>query len=195
MIVDWLDFQWIYILHSNPNLPYRGKYDFPKTKEECLEHWGKWVIFGQRQYLDELALQLDPYVEDRYIWDSKYLRQALTWMGYDLPAMCVYCDDREKEEIGQILSSLGVTDKRWVYERETIAEWQPGGKFFERMIAHRELSPEESEKVKEKFQQYNEEYLSQIFGEGNKDPNIWNFEQMVRKVTQERSKRDREQGL
>ena len=191
MIVNWLDFQWVYILPSNPYLSYRGKYDFPKTKEECLEHWGKWVIFGQREYLDELALQLDPYVEDRYIWDIKYLCQAPTWMGYDLPAMVVFCDDREKEEIWQVLSSLGVTDKQWVYERETMASCQPGGEFLERMIAHRKLGPEESKKVTERFQKYSEEYFSHIFGEGDKDPNIWNFEQMMRKLTHERPKRDK----
>ena len=191
MIVDWLDFHWIYILHSNPQSPYRGKYDFPETEEECLEHWGKWAIFGPREYLDELACQLDPYVEDRYIHSIKYLCQAPTWLGYDQPAMCVYCDDREREEIWQTLSSLGVTHKQWVYESETIASCQPGGEFVEKMIAHRRLSPEESDRVRERFQQYSKKWLSHIFGEGEKDPNIWNFEQMMRKLTRERSKREK----
>jgi hypothetical protein len=189
MIVDWLDSQWIYVLPSNPNLPYRGKYDFPKTKEEYLQHWGKWVISGERKYLDELAHMLDPYVEAKYIYPIKYLRQAPFWIGFEQPAMCVYCDDREKEDIWRILSNLGVTHKQWIYEEETIASWQPGGELFQRMVAYRKLSPEESARVGKKFQLWNERWLSHLFEEGDKDQGIWNFEQMVRKLTWESFKR------
>jgi len=179
MIVDGLNFQWIYIVNSNPTIPFKGKRDFPKTKEAYLKHWGKWAIFGEKEYLDELARQLDPYVEDRYICNIKYLRKAVVWSGYDRPAMCVYCDDREKEDIWEILSTIGITDKLWVYEKETIASWLPGGELLEKMIAYRGLSPEKSQKVREKIQKYSEGWITYLFEQGNRNPDVWNLEQMI----------------
>ena len=189
MIIERLNFLWVYVTNSNPDIPYKGKWDFPKTKEEYLEHWGKWVIFGEKGYLDELAYQLDPYVEDRHICNIKYLREALVWTGFDQPAMCVYCDDREKEDIWQILSGVGLTDKLWIYERETIAAWLPGGELIEKMISYYKLSPEKSERVRERIRQDSERWLYHLYGGGDKDQGIWNLEQMIWKHAQEKMKR------
>ena len=187
--MDKLNFLWIYVTNSNPDLHYRGRWDFPKTKEGYLEHWGKWVIFGEREYLDKLACQLDPYVEDRHICNIKYLCRALLWTGFDKPAMCVYCDDREKEEIWQILSHFDIPNKLWVYERETIASWQPGGELLEKMIAYRKLSPEKAERVRKKIQKDSEGWLSHLFEERDKDQDIWNLEQMIWKRSQDKIKK------
>ncbi|MDY7034527.1 MAG: hypothetical protein SVY10_21830 [Thermodesulfobacteriota bacterium] len=188
MIIEKLNFLWVYVTNSNPDIPYKGKWDFPKTKEEYFEHWGKWVIFGEKEYLDELACQLDPYVEDRHICNIKYLREALVWTGFDQPAMCVYCDDREKEDIWQILSGVGLTDKLWIYERETIAAWLPGGELIEKMITYYKLSPEKSERVRERIRQDSEGWLYHLYGEGDKDKDTWNLEQMIWKLAQEKMK-------
>ena len=67
MILNNPDFQWIYVIPSNPHLPYKGGYDFPRTKETYLEHWGKWVFMDTRENLDEIARKLDPHVEEREI--------------------------------------------------------------------------------------------------------------------------------
>ena len=187
MILSGPYLQWIYIQPSNPLLPYRGQYTFPKTKEECLEHWGKWAVFGDRDYLDNLARQLDSYVEKRRIYNIKYLRQPPAWLGFDQVFMCIYCDDRENEVKWQILAKFGVTQKLWAYERETTALWMPGGLFFEIMIAHRKLSQEESEDVGEKFQKWNEEYLSNIFEKNEKDFSVWNYELFLLKQAKEES--------
>ena len=182
MIVDQLDFQWIYILPSNPKLPSKRKYPSPKTEEEYLEHWGKWVVFGEKEYVGGLARSLDPYVEAKHIYPIKYLRQAPPGLGFEQPVMCVYCDDREKEEVWEILCNLGVTQKQWVYESETIAAWQPGGELFEQMAAYRKLSPEEREKAEKKFQLWNKKWHNHMFEKKKKttqDQGYWNLEQML----------------
>ena len=188
MIIDRLPFQWIYIVHSNPDLPYKGKHDFPKGKEEYLEHWGKWVVFGEKKYLDELARQLDTYVEERHIHSIKYLRQPPFWMGFDQPVICVFCDDRERGEILQLLQDAGVMPHGWESERRTIAGWLPGGEFLEKMIAFRKLTPEEAEKVRRRFQQYEEGWLSRLFRETDEDLYIWNLEQLLLRYAQESHK-------
>jgi len=63
--------------------------------------------------------------------------------------MCVYCDVRQREEVWAILSQVGVEDKAWVFERETMARWLPGGHLLERWIKSKGLSLEEAEKVRE----------------------------------------------
>ena len=181
MIISDPNYQWSYIQPSNPLLPYQGEYDFPKSREESLGHWGKWAIIDERDFLDELSIELDSYVEERYICNVKYLRRPPAWLEFDQPFMCVFCDDREKKAIWKILAKLGVTQKLWVYERETTALWSPGGEFFEKMVAHRKLNPEEREKVAEKFQKWNEEYLSHLFEGSEEEQGIWNYEQFLLK--------------
>ena len=181
MIVDNPYYHWIYIIPSNPDSPYMGKWEVPKTREEYLEHRGKWVIFDEKEYLDRLARMLDPYVEDRYINTIKYLRKAVYfWAGYNLPIMYVYCDDREREDVWQILRSIGVTHKEWIYERETMGYWMPGGILIEKLISYCKLSPEDGERLRRENQEKWEKWLSILFEKGEKLQNIWNFEQIWR---------------
>ena len=72
MIVDRLGLQWVYVANSNRKAAYEGKWNFAKSKEDCITHWAKWVILGKRENLDELAHKLDPYVEERYICNVKF---------------------------------------------------------------------------------------------------------------------------
>lgn len=37
------------------------------TNGEVLKYWGKWIVLGERAWLDNLAQKLDPYVEEEKI--------------------------------------------------------------------------------------------------------------------------------
>ncbi|MDI6775967.1 MAG: hypothetical protein QMD03_01805 [Syntrophales bacterium] len=51
MIVDKPYYNWIYVIPPDWYFPiaYQGNM---LTQEEYLEHWGKWVILGEREKLD-----------------------------------------------------------------------------------------------------------------------------------------------
>lgn len=181
MIVDRPDAYFIFIYHPKTLLgysyfTYQGE---PLTNKEYLEHWGKWIVLGGRKKLDELAEKMDPYVEKRNIPCVKYdksppeeldleVKQKLRSRFVDAEqagdvlkecVMCVYCDDRQREEVWRILASLGVTLKAWFYERETIELWLPGGLLLERWINRN--CPDEAEA--EKVRQESRERFSAIF--------------------------------
>jgi hypothetical protein len=74
--------------------------------------------------------------------------------------MCVFCDDREREEVWQILSRLGVKVKAWVYDREVMEKWQPGGLNLERWLTAHGVADEEAERIREDARQkYHERFL------------------------------------
>jgi len=104
------------------------------SEEEYLEHYGKWLIFGPKEYVENLAIQIDPLVEGGEIDHAKYCKSE---PGFDpFPkrkgyVLCVYCDDGEKDRVRKLLEKLGVKDMEWKYDRQTIEDWQPGGKLFE----------------------------------------------------------------
>jgi len=99
--------------------------------DEYLEHYGKWLIFSRdRAYLEELARMIDPYVERGEIESAKYNREPSSFARGAI-VMCVYCHDREKEKVWEILSNLGVTQRRWKYDRQTLVDWDPGGRLYE----------------------------------------------------------------
>lgn len=118
------------------------------TNKEFSEHWGKWVFFGEKEELDELAEKLDPYVENHQISCIKYDRFPQKWFELEQCVMCAYCDDRQKDEVFQILSQFGIKMKAWSYEREVIQKWLPGGLHLERWIKRANLSEEDAEKLR-----------------------------------------------
>ena len=61
----------------------------------------------KQAYLEELARKLDPYVEEGRIYSAKYNREPAPFARGSL-VICVYCNDREREEVWKILSTLGV---------------------------------------------------------------------------------------
>ena len=77
MIIDKPYYYWIYLIPSNPKFPL-ACYGLPRSKDEYLEHFGKWTIMDEREKLDELALNLDPYIECRAIYSIKYTRAPET---------------------------------------------------------------------------------------------------------------------
>ena len=78
MILDNPRYHWIYVVRSTPgsHVPtYKGR---RITKEEYLEHWGKWVIAEDRERLDKLASDLDIAVP-LYFLLSSYLYEGKDW--------------------------------------------------------------------------------------------------------------------
>jgi hypothetical protein len=128
MIIDDPRDDWVWVRPSKPRQPKVGK----EALIEYLQHLGKWLIFSKnRAYLEELARKLDPYIEEGRIHSAKYNREPAPFAKSSL-VMCVYCDDREKEEVWKILSSLGVTRRVWKYDRQTFEDWLPGGRLYKR---------------------------------------------------------------
>jgi hypothetical protein len=152
MIVDREGSHFIFVLpwdhiykHYN-YIHYKGK---ELTNKEYLDHWGKWIVLGSKEYLEGLAKKIDPFVEDKLIPAAKYDRELIQEFQLGTCVMCVYCDVRQREEVWEILSSIGVEDKAWVFEKETVERWLPGGRLLEKWIEGKGLSPEEAEKVRE----------------------------------------------
>lgn len=168
MILDDQGRYWIYVVPSDPLIPtitYKGQ---RPTKEEYLEHWGKWVIFDDKQGLDDLANDLDIAVERRWIPQIKYTRSAAPELGLSKPVMAVYCDERERGEVLQFLLVAGAMPYGWEYEREMVEGWKPGGNFMERLIAAEGLSGEEAENYRREVSQQLETWIEYMFGTGEK---------------------------
>ena len=104
------------------------------TNAEILKYWGKWIILGNKTWLDELAIKLDPYVEDKKIPCIKYDRKPSTNIGVDECVFMVYCDRRERDKVWEILKQFGVKLKAWVTEKETMEMWMPGQPLLERWM-------------------------------------------------------------
>ena len=74
-----------------------------------------------------LALLLDPYVNAGMVDSVKFSRKSLV-AGEEDCAMCVYCDDRDRDRVWGILQSVGVSRRTWKYDNQTIKDWAPGGR-------------------------------------------------------------------
>ncbi|MCX7170102.1 MAG: hypothetical protein NTY41_07335 [Proteobacteria bacterium] len=160
MIVDRPGSHFIFVLpfdHVHRGYNYINLNGVPLTNKEYLENWGKWLVFGQREEMEELARKLDPFVEDRKVPGVKYDRKLITEFQLNRCVMCVYCHTERREDVWTVLSSLGVKDKAWMFERETLDKWLPGGVNLEKWIQGRNMDPEQAERVrigaKEKFRQ------------------------------------------
>ena len=151
MIVDRPESHFIFVVPLE-HIEYRYNYinlcGEPLTNKQYLDHWGKWLVFGQPEEVSELARKLDPFVEEKKVPAAKYDRKLITEFQLNRCVMCVYCHEEAKEEVWEILSSLGVKDKAWMFERETLEKWLPGGVNLEKWIQGRDLSPDQAERVR-----------------------------------------------
>lgn len=151
MIVDRPDSHFIFIVsrdhvYAGYNyIRYEGK---PLTNREYLRYWGKWVFFGDKETLGGIAKKMDPFVEKKIVPAAKYDRETIDAFELGECVMCVYCDYRQREEVWEVLASIGVADKMWVFEKETMERWLPGGHLLEKWIQGKNLSPEEADKVR-----------------------------------------------
>ena len=136
MIIDNPNSHFIFVFHSLA--PMGKKYTIRNgaemTNGEVVQYWGKWIVLGERTYLDEMARKLDPLVEQEKIPCIKYDRKPSLNLDIKECVMMVYCDRRDRDEIWQILKNFGVRLKAWVTERETMELWMPGGQLLERWL-------------------------------------------------------------
>ncbi|MFC1928989.1 macro domain-containing protein [Chloroflexota bacterium] len=95
---------------------------------DFTEHGGAWVISAPKERLDELAVKLDPLVESDVIPDVKYSKRAGAYGP--LPAMKVFCYEWDRDRVWDILADMGVTEKRWRSEKETLMGFAPGGRHY-----------------------------------------------------------------
>ncbi|KUO70659.1 MAG: hypothetical protein APF81_25860 [Desulfosporosinus sp. BRH_c37] len=155
MIVDKQGSHYIFVfskkyVHAGLNyIKYKNK---PLTNKEYLQHWGKWLVLGRREELEELANRLDPYVEREQIPCIKFdraVQKEFEEMLLRECVMCIYCDERQREDVWKILAQEGVTSKAWQYEKNTMEAWLPGGRLLERWIKARRLTNSDAEKVRE----------------------------------------------
>lgn len=176
MILDKPYLYWIYVIpnkRSSRNSPftYKGK---PLSKQEYLDYWGKWVIMDEKEKLNQLARQLEPHVESRAIYTIKYTRVPERIFDIDSCVMCVFCDAREREEVWQILSGVGVNIKAWIYDREVIEMWRSGGVMLEQWLSHFGVKGKEAEEIRISTQEKLEKWLANIEDEAATGP--WSFE-------------------
>jgi hypothetical protein len=136
MIMDDPNSHFIFVYH--PFVLMGRKYTVYQGREltngEILKFWGKWIVLGDKKSLDELAVKLDPYVEEKKIPCIKYDRIPSTSLGVKECVFMVYCDRRERERVWEILNRFGVKLKAWVTEKETMEMWMPGKPLLERWM-------------------------------------------------------------
>lgn len=152
MIVDRPGSHFIFIVsrdHVYNDYNYIRHDGKPLTNKEYLQYWGKWVFFGKLETLSDYAKKLDPLVEDKVIPAAKYDREVIDAFELGECVMCIYCDFRQRDEVWQALASIGVTDKMWVFEKETMQRWLPGGHLLEKWIQGRDLTPEQADAVRD----------------------------------------------
>lgn len=159
MIIDRPGSQYIFIYSSESlnNSSDRASYIAYKNKrltnKEYLEHWGKWVHLDDKEKIYDLAQKLDTYVEEETIPCIKFDRAPQQWADMDQCVLCVYCDDRQKDEIWPILSNIGVKIKEWIYDRDLMKKWMPGGEYLEGWITANKLTKEEADRTREESRQ------------------------------------------
>jgi hypothetical protein len=161
MIIDHPDSHFIFVYH--PFVLMGKRYTVFQGREltnaEILQYWGKWIVLGNRPFLDELAEKLDPYVEDKKIPCIKYDRNPSKNLGVAECVFMVYCDRRQRDEVWDILQKFGMKLKAWVTEKETMELWMPGKPLLERWMASEGFD----ESTRERIRKDAEDRLSRVF--------------------------------
>jgi len=115
------DDQFVWILPKEKRMPY-------KPYPEYLEHNGEWIIYGEKNFIEDLGSKMLILVGKDGILQAKFTRNPALKVheGFDLGksyALIVYCDDRNRDSVKRKLQdSLGVDKMLWKYDRETIEE-------------------------------------------------------------------------
>jgi hypothetical protein len=152
MIIDRPESHFIFVLpkdHVYFGYNYINYKGTPLTNKEYLQYWGKWIVLESREALDEFARKMDPLVEKREIPGVKYDRERIEEFRLGECVMCVYCDARQREDVWKLLEEMGVKEKAWVYEKETMERWLPGGHLLEKWIKGQNVDEAEADKIRE----------------------------------------------
>lgn len=166
MIIDRPSSHFVFVVpedHVYRRYNYINLNGSPLTNKAYLDAWGKWLVFGSAELLGDLAQRLDPFVEGKEVPAAKYDRQRIDEFGLDRCVMCVYCHVEQRDRVWEILQSLGVQDKAWAFERETLERWLPGGANLERWIQGRNLNEQQADVVRRQA----EAKFKQMFGNEN----------------------------
>ena len=124
MIITTADPYWVWIVPQNRQ-PFLYVSD-----EEKWEHNGKWVILGDKSYIQGLVFDIDPLVEKGLIDAAKITKKdpATDPVPHVKEyAMCVYSDGRKKDVAADILHGLGVKEFSWKYDTDSVKDWSEGG--------------------------------------------------------------------
>ncbi len=82
----------------------------PINRTLWLDHGGKWLIFGRKKKMMELAHKLEPFI------DSGDIESAKCWNG-NPSAINVYSLDSNREKVEKILETLGARERKvWEYD-------------------------------------------------------------------------------
>lgn len=96
--------------------------------QEYLEHGGKWLIYGKKEFIEGLGSKMLDLVGKSNILEAKFTKKPALKVpeGYELGrnhALIVYCDDRKNRSVKRKLEKeLGVNKMFWKYDRDTIRE-------------------------------------------------------------------------
>lgn len=151
MIIDQPQSHFIFGYHSKiyEGYQYIAYKDKELTNQEYLEHWGKWLVLGHISKHDKLAKKLDPHIESGLIACLKYDRRPLTHLGLHECIMSVFCYDLNRDKVWELLKEQGERLKAWIYDRETVNMWLPGGRLLENWIKSENLDEIKAENIRD----------------------------------------------
>jgi len=97
-----------------------------QSYSEYHEHNGKWIIYGQKDFIEGLGSRMLGLVGKDDILKAKFTRNPALDVpeGYEpgVHVLIVYCDDRKNQKVRERLKELGVDEMIWKYDRETMEE-------------------------------------------------------------------------
>jgi len=128
-------FGWLFFYS---NVDTQSKYY--SSRDEYLEHFGQWVIRGEKSFVENTAVKLWKRVGRGIIHELKYSLKPTDSGDY---LLFVYCDDRRREDVKRDLELLGAKTMKWKYQRKSIKESK---EYFSRIM---ELRDEVLKRVKE----------------------------------------------
>ena len=131
MIIDDIKEYWVWCLRDDAEKFVISRETI--SDEDYAKHWGKFLVFGDAQYLADTAYKVNCYIDEGLIDSAKYNRSPASALGKRDCVMCVYSDDRDAGEVWKLLAEIGITKRIWKYDSQTIKDWSPGGK-FERLV-------------------------------------------------------------
>jgi len=92
---------------------------------------GKWLIFNDLGYLKEIADKLLSSMISGKIGYIKWShREGNDQFKDKTPVMCVFSDDKHKEEVWKILEKIGIKQRIWKYDFQTYEDWKKGGRLY-----------------------------------------------------------------
>ncbi len=97
---------------------------------------GKWIIWGPKSFIESIFPKIDELVMKGDLYQAKYTHRENKDKKVDPfcnkeMMMCVYADDKTKENTLKILTALDIKPVSWKYDKQTERDWKPGGRLFE----------------------------------------------------------------